>query len=140
MDNRKRLIIIFTGIVILLIGGLIYSYWARMRSVEEINAESETREGIDKYQEQLEEKHPLIKLLPHYEDDFELHYGVQNFEAMDVVYSLIIKINNLSDEEGGDEDLYYAIKDRAFGWIVENGGDPSKMAIEIESRTPSTAY
>ena len=138
--NRKQLIIIFAATLLILVGWFIYIYYSRAKDIEDMNAEGATIEDLDTYQTELEAKHPLIKLLPHYQEEFELHYGVENYETMDVIYLLKIKLSSPSSEEGGDETEYFVIKDMAFEWIRENGGDPLKMPIEIESTAPPKSY
>jgi hypothetical protein len=135
--NKKKIISVVIGLVLLsFIGWFGFVEISKLIALRVANREGEGRQQMELYDEELVKRNPLIKELPYISDDFEVHYGVRDREAMRAFYPVVIKSFSEQENCKSYSDLIATIKRQALTWIATRGVDPQGLDIEWRIENP----
>jgi hypothetical protein len=100
---------------------------------EDLIFEAEAHRRGEEMLLEAEKRNPLLKHLPFYSRDFEIHYGFAEPEGTDVFYIIVLHPMLKQGERGYDAEVE-VLKEKAFGWIENKDVSPRDLDIEIKFR------
>jgi len=139
-NKKQKKIILATILVVVSLFIIVFVYLQRYAPQEEEPSVSEgeiitdtgeivSLKEIEEQRRKVEEKNPLLKYLPYYNDHFliEYNYMLPNDQAVYKI-TLSVSLNNPEQFERYKKE-YYQYKREAIKWIEDKGIDYTKLEI-----------